>query len=136
MNAKTDDHRGSKALLLLDSLEALLPTDKITPRGVVAKPRQGTPNYQIHIHQCRRKGCSHTRYLDLHHLIPRTDGGTNEAENLVTLCSACHRLLHENSVRSGILLTTVKVVWERGFTRSAGQDCAPDPDEPGNAASR
>lgn len=47
-------------------------------------------------HRCRRKGCSHTRYLDLHHLVPRAQGGANEPENLVTLCTACHELWHSN----------------------------------------
>ncbi len=157
------DHRGSRAQLLLDSLEALLPTDKTTPRGVVANPNQSAPNYQIHIHQCpdckaksittpkgektlspaegetvacdahihkpgqrntttippktrrevlardrhqcRRKGCSHTRYLDLHHLIPRAEGGTNKAENLVTLCPACHALWHDRGGDLSAVLT-------------------------------
>jgi len=30
--------------------------------------------------------------LDLHHIIPLLAGGTNEAWNLVTLCSSCHRI--------------------------------------------
>ena len=46
-------------------------------------------------HHCRRKGCNHTRFLEIHHIIPRFEGGTNDPENLVTLCTACHKLLHE-----------------------------------------
>ena len=46
-------------------------------------------------HRCRRKGCHHTRHLDLHHLVPRARGGGNHFGNLVTLCTACHHLWHE-----------------------------------------
>ncbi len=46
-------------------------------------------------HRCRRKGCNHTRFLEIHHLTPRSKGGSNDPENLVTLCTACHKLLHE-----------------------------------------
>jgi hypothetical protein len=43
---------------------------------------------------CRGAGCRRTRFLNVHHLIPRERGGTNAAENLITLCSGCHRTLH------------------------------------------
>jgi 5-methylcytosine-specific restriction endonuclease McrA len=56
-----------------------------TRREVLARDR----------HQCRRKGCHHTRHLQIHHLIPRADSGSNEIENLVTLCTGCHELWHE-----------------------------------------
>ncbi|MCK5378974.1 MAG: HNH endonuclease, partial [Acidobacteria bacterium] len=36
-----------------------------------------------------------TRFLEVHHLTPRTRGGTNVPANLITLCSACHHLWHE-----------------------------------------
>jgi len=45
-------------------------------------------------HRCRRRGCNHTRFLDIHHLVPRARGGSNDPSNLVTLCAACHRLAH------------------------------------------
>jgi len=141
-------HRGSKADLLLDMVEALLVANENAPRGAFADP-----HYQIHIHECptcakatvqtpkgemelshteieaaredaqihkpgernkatipprirrevlardrhrcRRKGCNHTRFLEIHHIISREAGGANDPENLVTLCTACHKLLHE-----------------------------------------
>ncbi len=46
-------------------------------------------------HQCRRKGCNHNCFLDIHHIVPRAKGGSNDPTNLVTLCSSCHRLWHE-----------------------------------------
>ena len=49
-------------------------------------------------HRCQNKGCTHTGHLEVHHLVPRAQGGSNQAENLITLCSGCHQLLHEGKV--------------------------------------
>lgn len=46
-------------------------------------------------HRCRAPGCSRTRFLEIHHVIPRERGGANTPGNLVTLCSRCHRFVHE-----------------------------------------
>ena len=46
-------------------------------------------------HQCRTAGCDHTKFLEVHHIRMRSAGGSNRSENLITLCSACHRLWHE-----------------------------------------
>ena len=48
-------------------------------------------------HRCRAPGCGRTRFLEVHHIVPRQRGGSNRPENLVTLCGACHRLWHERS---------------------------------------
>jgi len=53
-------------------------------------------------YRCRAPGCTHTHFLEVHHLKPRTAGGSNQAENLVTLCSSCHRVAHEGNQRAGI----------------------------------
>jgi len=55
-------------------------------------------------HRCRAPGCGRTRFLEVHHLVPRAHGGSNQPENLVTLCGACHRLWHEGGGRSSKLL--------------------------------
>lgn len=31
---------------------------------------------------------------DLHHIIPRHNGGSNECENLIVVCPNCHRVIH------------------------------------------
>jgi hypothetical protein len=46
-------------------------------------------------HRCAQPGCRNTRFLEVHHRRARELGGGNAAENLVTRCSACHRLAHE-----------------------------------------
>lgn len=48
-------------------------------------------------HHCRAPGCERTRFLEVHHAVPRSRGGTNDPGNLITLCSACHRLHHQRA---------------------------------------
>jgi hypothetical protein len=42
------------------------------------------------------------RFLEVHHLKPRSRGGGQEAANLVTLCACCHQLLHERGSLPGL----------------------------------
>ncbi len=49
-------------------------------------------------HRCQAPGCRSTRFLEVHHREARRWGGRNSAANLITLCAACHRLLHESGV--------------------------------------
>jgi len=44
--------------------------------------------------RCQADGCHNTHFLEVHHKIPRSRGGTNAPDNLITLCSACHRQAH------------------------------------------
>ena len=48
-------------------------------------------------HRCRTAGCGSAHFLAVHHIVPRADGGTNDPDNLITLCAACHRMIHERS---------------------------------------
>ncbi len=41
-----------------------------------------------------REKCSQRRWIDIHHKIRRSVGGRDTVENLVTLCSKHHRMLH------------------------------------------
>jgi hypothetical protein len=43
---------------------------------------------------CQAPGCRHTQHLQVHHRLPRAQGGRTVLENLVTLCVRCHRELH------------------------------------------
>jgi len=45
-------------------------------------------------HRCTTPGCGNTHFLDVHHIVPRAEGGSNKAENLTTLCTRCHRHAH------------------------------------------
>ncbi|MGD9546854.1 MAG: HNH endonuclease [Candidatus Krumholzibacteriia bacterium] len=48
-------------------------------------------------HRCQGPGCRNTRFLEVHHVLPRARGGTNRPDNLITLCGACHRHVHEKA---------------------------------------
>ncbi len=44
--------------------------------------------------KCTQPGCENSRWIDIHHIIPISRGGTNELPNLTTLCSGHHRKVH------------------------------------------
>jgi hypothetical protein len=57
---------------------------------------------------CRFPGCTHTRYVDAHHVDHWATGGETSERNLVSLCRFHHRLVHEGSI-------TVEVLDEGAF---------------------
>jgi hypothetical protein len=73
----------------------------------VREPSRGTPNRSVIAprtraavlardrYRCTAPGCGGTRFLEVHHVVPRANGGGNEVGNLVTLCSRCHGFAHE-----------------------------------------
>jgi hypothetical protein len=48
---------------------------------------------------CRFPGCTHTRWVQAHHQTHWADGGPTDLENLVLLCGAHHRFVHEGGWR-------------------------------------
>jgi hypothetical protein len=70
--------------------------------------RQGraVPDYVLRIlrHRdggtCRFPGCDRKRWLHAHHLVHWADGGATNLGNLVLLCHAHHRLIHEGGWRT------------------------------------
>ena len=49
-------------------------------------------------HKCETLSCHHTRFLAIHHIVPRGEGGNNNLGNLKLLCTACHRLVHRSQL--------------------------------------
>lgn len=43
-------------------------------------------------HRCRK--CHRARPLDVHHITARQDGGSDDLDNLATLCGPCHMEWH------------------------------------------
>jgi hypothetical protein len=59
--------------------------------------------------RCVVPGCRNARFLDLHHVEPRAEGGRNEADNLITLCGVHHRAAHRGElVVAGSVSTGVR----------------------------
>lgn len=48
--------------------------------------------------RCRVPGCRNATFLDVHHVVAREEGGSNDAENLITLCGAHHRAVHRGQL--------------------------------------
>ena len=48
---------------------------------------------------CRFPGCTHSRYVDGHHITHWANGGETALSNLMLLCGAHHTLLHEGGCR-------------------------------------
>ena len=52
-------------------------------------------------HKCRLCGGRRKDpVLEVHHKVRRIDGGSDRPENLVTLCSTCHNLLHKGKIKA------------------------------------
>jgi 5-methylcytosine-specific restriction endonuclease McrA len=45
----------------------------------------------------RCQKCGSTEYLQVHHICWRSSLGADAAENLITLCSDCHRRVHSHN---------------------------------------
>ena len=48
--------------------------------------------------RCCVPGCRSSRYLEIHHVIAREQGGSHKADNLTLLCDGHHRALHEGKL--------------------------------------
>ena len=61
-------------------------------------------NYRDYIHiQPKCEFCGKDAE-EVHHLTPRTCGGTNDEENLMSLCKHCHSLIHKKITPIGDLI--------------------------------
>ncbi|MEN8006799.1 MAG: HNH endonuclease signature motif containing protein [Candidatus Krumholzibacteriota bacterium] len=69
------------------------------PNTATIAPGRRFEVFQRDRYRCRAPGCGNSRFLEVHHVRPRSVGGGNDPENLVTLCSGCHRLHHEGRLR-------------------------------------
>jgi len=45
--------------------------------------------------------CDSTQYLQVHHYVPRSHGGSDSPENLICLCMRCHALVHGTKLDDG-----------------------------------
>lgn len=48
--------------------------------------------------RCVVPGCRSTRFLELHHILFRERGGSNDPSNLILCCSGHHRAIHEGHI--------------------------------------
>jgi hypothetical protein len=48
--------------------------------------------------KCSVPGCRHSTFVDVHHILARSDGGPHTADNLIVLCAAHHRAVHRGQL--------------------------------------
>ncbi len=49
--------------------------------------------------RCQFPGCTHSRHLHAHHVVPRWFGGLTDIDNLILICGYHHRLIHDHGYR-------------------------------------
>ena len=49
--------------------------------------------------RCTVPGCRSSQFIELHHIVPRAEGGGHEPENLTLLCGAHHDARHSGRLR-------------------------------------
>lgn len=48
---------------------------------------------------CAVPGCQNSLWLDIHHIVFHADGGLTIGDNLITVCTRCHKNIHEGRLR-------------------------------------
>ncbi len=48
--------------------------------------------------RCQTPGCRSSHGLEIHHIVARKDGGTNDPSNLTLRCASCHIAHHEGRI--------------------------------------
>ena len=72
---------------------------------------------------CRVPGCRSMRFLDVHHIVFQSKRGSNNASNLITLCSGHHQQLHEGKLAvSGTAPHAVVFTWPADPYRTSTRD--------------
>jgi 5-methylcytosine-specific restriction endonuclease McrA len=69
----------------------------------------------------QRRNCKHDKDLDLHHVVFRSLGGSDDDENVTSLCTWCHLFgVHGGRIRASG--RAPKIVWELGCLRVEGRE--------------
>ncbi len=84
------------------SVVTIVENDEGEPLNIGRKTRSIPPAIRRALNArdrgCRFPGCSHTRYVDAHHVQHWAQGGETKLSNLVQLCRFHHRQVHEGRV--------------------------------------
>ena len=89
-----------------DSQHLPPPTDPARPHVGAPRPKAtqtASPALRRDVlrrdgNRCVLPGCRSHRYLDVHHVDPRCEGGSNDPERLAALCGQHHRAVHSGAL--------------------------------------
>jgi len=56
--------------------------------------------------------CEGRKTLEIHHIVPRSEGGGDNSENLITLCKKCHDEVELAEYRSAVLIRNHTPEWK------------------------
>lgn len=92
-----------------DGADCGIVTCRVNGRRMKAVISAGIPN-TTRKEVYRRDGfrcalCDSTDGIQIHHVIPRGEGGSDFPENLITLCWRCHALAHGHKVLEAVDMT-------------------------------
>ena len=85
-----------------------LANPKIRHWGYQKGPNYGFENTKAMIlnrddYTCQRCHGKHKdSHLEVHHIVFRSQGGSDESENLITLCHTCHKALHDGKIHPNL----------------------------------
>ena len=71
----------------------------VNPKSRVPTPAQRRKILRRDGYRCCVPGCPNSLWLDVHHIIYYSVGGLTIGDNLVTLCTKCHKNVHENRLK-------------------------------------
>ena len=49
--------------------------------------------------KCTVPRCRSARFIEIHHIVPRSEGGSHDASNLTSLCDGHHKAMHEGKLK-------------------------------------
>lgn len=85
---------GSLALLVTDADGEVLHLGRARRLASAAQRRA----LRATQHTCQFPGCHQSRHLDVHHVVPWSEGGRTDVEDLALLCRRHHMLVHEGGL--------------------------------------
>ena len=74
--------------------------------------------------RCVVSGCKHAMFVDVHHIVPRSEDGQHEPDNLACLCTAHHRAVHDGRLVIEGRPSTGLMFRHADGTRYGGDVCA------------
>ncbi|MEZ4336092.1 MAG: HNH endonuclease [Sandaracinaceae bacterium] len=101
-----------------DAQEVGVVDDGVAPRATQTVPPKTRRQVMLrHGGRCAVPGCSHAAFAQVHHVVPRADGGGHDPDGLVALCSA-----HHDAVHRGALVVTGTFSAGFGFRHADGRE--------------